>query len=80
MFISRGCRNRTDVDDPELFFHAKRMSRLTRALKAPLDEWEADLLERVRLHFGDEHVRQVRMQLDEAFIELATTIDFFIEN
>ena len=49
-------------------------------MKAPLDEWEADLLERVRLHFGDEHVRQVRMQLDEAFIELATTIDFFIEN
>jgi hypothetical protein len=80
MFINRGCRNRTVVDDPELFFHTKRMSRLTRALRAPLDEWEAGLLARVRQHFGDEHIRQVRMQLDEAFIELATTIDFFIEN
>jgi hypothetical protein len=80
MFISRGCRNRTVVDDTELFFHVKRMSRLTRALKAPLDEWEGDLLERVRLQFGDAQIRQIRQQLDEAFIELVTTIDFFVEN
>jgi hypothetical protein len=68
------------VDDSEHFFHVKRMSRLTRALKAPLDEWEAEILQRVRLQFGDAQVRQVRAQLDEVFIEMVTSIDVFIEN
>jgi hypothetical protein len=80
MFMGRACRNRTVVDDPRLFFHVKRMSRLTRALMAPLDEWEADILARVRLNFGDEQTRLVRLQLDEAFIELVTSIDVYIEN
>jgi hypothetical protein len=68
------------VDDAELFFHVKRMSRLTRALKAPLDEWEAEILQRVRRYFGEEQARLIRTQLDEMFIELATGIDIFIEN
>jgi hypothetical protein len=80
MFMGRTCRNKTVVDDPRLFFHVKRMSRLTRALKAPLDVWEAEVLQRVRLRFGEEQVRLVRAQLDQAFIELVTTIDIFIEN
>ncbi len=68
------------MDDAELFFHAKRMSRLTRALKAPLDQWEASILARVRERFGEEEARLVRAELDEAFIDLATSIDVFIEN
>jgi hypothetical protein len=80
MFNGLACRNMTVVDDPRLFFHVKRMSRLTRALMAPLDEWEADILQRVRLNFGDGQARLVRLQLDEAFIELVTTIDLSIEN
>jgi hypothetical protein len=56
------------------------MSRLTRALKAPLDQWEEDFLKRIRRHFGNEGVGSVRRQLDEAFIELVTSIGHGIEN
>lgn len=68
------------MDDTELFLHIRRMSRLTRALKAPLDQWEEDFLKRIRRHFGNEGVGSVRVQLDEAFIELVTSIGHGIEN
>jgi hypothetical protein len=68
------------VDDAELFFHSKRMSRLTRALKAPLDQWEGEILARIREEFGDGMAKRIRAELDEAFIELATSIDLSIEN
>jgi hypothetical protein len=68
------------VDDAELFLHMKRMSRLTRAIRAPLDVWEAELLQRIRLRYGEHYARLIRMQLDEAFIELVTTVDQGIEN
>ena len=68
------------MDDTELFLHIRRMSRLTRALKAPLDQWEEDFLKRIRRRFGNEGVGLVRVQLDEAFIELVTSIDQGIEN
>ena len=68
------------MDDTELFLHIRRMSRLTRALKAPLDQWEEDFLKRIRRRFGNEGVGLVRVQLDEAFIELVTSIDKGIEN
>ena len=56
------------------------MSRLTRALKAPLDAWEADVLRRTGESFGAGMVRAVRRQLDEAFIELVTSLDAGIRN
>ena len=68
------------MDDTELFLHIRRMSRLTRALKAPLDLWEEDFLKRIRRRFGDEGVGFVRAQLDEAFIEMVTSVDHGIEN
>ena len=68
------------MDDTELFLHIRRMTRLTRALKAPLDLWENDFLKRIRRRFGNEGVGSVRVQLDEAFIELVTSIDQGIEN
>jgi hypothetical protein len=68
------------VDDAELFLHMKRMSRLTRAMKAPLDTWEAEVLQRIRRRYGEACARVIRMQLDEAFIELVTTIDQGITN
>ena len=68
------------MDDTDLFLHIRRMSRLTRALKAPLDQWEEDFLKRIRRRFGNEGVGSVRVQLDEAFIELVTSIDQGIEN
>jgi hypothetical protein len=68
------------VDDTELFLHIHRMSRLTRALKAPLDLWEEDILKRIRRRFGNEGIGSVRVQLDEAFIEMVTSIGQGIEN
>ena len=68
------------MDDIELFLHIRRMSRLTRAQKAPLDLWEENFLKGIRRRFGSEGVGSVRVQLDEAFIELVTSIDLGIEN
>ena len=68
------------MDDTELFFHLRRMSRLALALRAPLDQWEAEHLRRVRGSFGEEAARMVRLQLDEAFIELVTRMDQGIGN
>ena len=66
--------------DEEFFRHLHRMSRLTRALKAPLDVWEQDIVRRTLERFGDETARAVRRHLDEAFIELVTNLDSGIRN
>jgi hypothetical protein len=66
--------------DEEFFRHIHRMSRLTRALKAPLDAWEADVLRRTTDNFGPRMARAVRRHLDEAFIELVTGLDQGIRN
>jgi hypothetical protein len=66
--------------DEEFFRHINRMSRLTRALKAPLDAWEADVLKRTMETFGSGIARAVRRHLDEAFIELVTSMDQGIRN
>ena len=66
--------------DEEFFRHLHRMSRLTRALKAPLDVWEQDVLRRTVESFGHDVARAVRRYLDEAFIELVTNLDSGIRN
>lgn len=66
--------------DEEFFRHLHRMSRLTRALKAPLDAWEKEVVRRTHESFGDEIARAVRRHLDEAFIELVTNLDSGIRN
>ena len=68
------------MPDEEFFRHLHRMSRLTRALKAPLDVWEQDIVRRTLERFGDETARAVRRHLDEAFIELVTNLDSGIRN
>jgi hypothetical protein len=72
--------NDTTMADEEFFRHIHRMSRLTRALKAPLDAWEADVLRRTTETFGSDLARAVRRHLDEAFIELVTGLDQGIKN
>jgi len=66
--------------DDEFFRHLHRMNRLTRALKAPLDAWERDIVRRTQERFGDQTARAVRRHLDEAFIELVTNLDSGIRN
>jgi hypothetical protein len=66
--------------DEEFFLHLGRMNRLTRALKAPLEAWEAEVLRRTRDSFGEAMAQHVRFQLDKAFIELVTMIDGSIVN
>ncbi len=66
--------------DEEFFRHIDRMSRLTRALQAPLDAWEKEIVRRTHEAFGGELARAVRRHLDEAFIELVTTLDRGIKN
>ena len=68
------------MGDREFFRHLHRMSRLTRALNAPLDAWEAEVLDRTRQRYGEQTARAVRRLLDEAFIELVTTLDSGIKN
>jgi hypothetical protein len=68
------------MPDEEFFRHIHRMSRLTRALKAPLDAWEADVLKRTAETLGSRIARAVRRHLDEAFIELVTSMDQGIRN
>ena len=68
------------MGDREFFRHLHRMSRLTRALNAPLDVWEADILRRTRQRYSEGTARAVRRLLDEAFIELVTTLDSSIRN
>jgi hypothetical protein len=63
------------MNNPELFFHLRRMHRLAFTLKAPLGQWVNETLRRVRRTFGDAAARAVRRQLDEAFIELISRID-----
>ena len=66
--------------DEEFFRHIHRMSRITRALKAPLDAWEADVLKKTTESFGSRIARAVRRHLDEAFIEMVTSMDQGIRN
>ena len=66
--------------DDEFFRHIDRMSRLTRALQAPLDAWEREIVRRTHATFGRDMARAVRRHLDEAFIELVTTLDRGIRN
>jgi hypothetical protein len=68
------------MGDNEFFRHLHRMNRLTRALNAPLDAWEAEVLARTRERYGDRTARAVRLLLDQAFIELVTTLDNGIKN
>lgn len=68
------------MSDKEFFRHLGRMSRLTRALNAPLDEWEAQTLRRTRERYGEASARAVRRLLDEVFLELVTTLDSGIRN
>lgn len=68
------------MGDREFFRHLHRMSRLTRALQAPLDAWEADVVNRTRQRDGESAARAVRLLLHEAFIELVTTLDNGIKN
>jgi DNA-binding GntR family transcriptional regulator len=68
------------MGDREFFRHLHRMSRLTRALYAPLDAWEADVLRRIRERDGEAAAQAVRLLLHEAFIELVTTLDSGIKN
>ena len=56
------------------------MNRLMRALRAPLETWEADILRRTRENFGEAMAGHVRFHLDKAFIELVTMIDGSIVN
>ena len=66
--------------DEEFFRHMDRMSRLTRALQAPLDAWEEAIVRRTTETFGPSVARAVRRHLDEAFIELVTNLDRGIRN
>jgi hypothetical protein len=68
------------MNDPEHFFHLRRMNRLAFMLKAPLGKWVNEALRRIRGSFGDSAARAVRRQLDEAFMELITRIDPNIVN
>ena len=68
------------MGDREFFRHLHRMNRLTRALRAPLDAWEADVVERTRARDGEGAARAVRLLLHEAYIELVTTLDSGIKN
>jgi hypothetical protein len=68
------------MNDPEHFFHLRRMNRLAFLLKAPLGKWVNEALRRIRGSFGDSAARAVRRQLDEAFMELITRIEANIVN
>jgi hypothetical protein len=68
------------MNDPEQFFHLRRMHRLAFALKAPLGTWVNEAIRRVRGTFGDAAARAVRRQLDEAFVELVSRLDANIVN
>jgi hypothetical protein len=68
------------MGDREFFRHLHRMSRLTRALNAPLDVWEAEIVRRTLERDGEATARSVRLLLHEAFIELVTTLDSGIKN
>jgi hypothetical protein len=68
------------MNDPEQFFHFRRMNRLAFTLKAPLGKWVNEVLRRVRRSFGEPAARAVRRQLDEAFVELVTRVDPNIVN
>lgn len=68
------------MNDPEQFFHLRRMNRLAFTLKAPLGRWVNAALARVRSSFGEPAARAVRRQLDEAFLELITRVDPSIVN
>ncbi len=68
------------MGEGEFFRHLHRMSRLSRALNAPLDLWEAGVLHRVRQRYGERAERAVRLLLDEVYIELVTNLDSGIRN
>jgi hypothetical protein len=68
------------MNDPEQFYHFRRMNRLAFTLKAPLGKWVNEALGRVRGSFGEKAARAVRRQLDEVFVELVTRLDPNIVN
>jgi hypothetical protein len=68
------------MNDPEQFYHLRRINRLAFALKAPIGQWVNTVLARVLATFGDAAARAVRRQLDEAFIDLVTRLDANIVN
>jgi hypothetical protein len=68
------------MGEEEFLRRLHRMRRLTRALLAPLDLWEAEVLRRTRESFGDATARAVRRYLDEVYIELVVTMDGGINN
>jgi len=68
------------MNDPEQFFHLRRMNRLAFMLRAPLGLWVNEVLRRIRGSFGEPAARAVRRQLDEAFVELVTRVDPNIVN
>ncbi len=68
------------VGEEEFLRRLHRMQRLTRALLAPLDQWEAEVVRRTRERFGEATANAVRRHLDEAFIELVVTMDAGIRN
>ena len=68
------------VGEEEFLRRLHRMRRLSRALLAPLDQWEAEVVRRTRERFGEATANAVRRHLDEAFIELVVTMDAGIRN
>ena len=70
----------TIVGEEEFLRRLHRMRKLTRALLAPLDQWEAEVVRRTRERFGEATANAVRRHLDEAFIELVVTMDAGIRN
>ena len=68
------------VGEEEFLRRLHRMRKLTRALLAPLDQWEAEVVRRTRERFGEATANAVRRHLDEAFIELVVTMDAGIRN
>jgi hypothetical protein len=68
------------MGEEEFIRRLHRMRRLSRALLAPLDQWEAGVLRRTRESFGEAMAKAVRRHLDEAFIELVATLDSGIDN
>jgi hypothetical protein len=68
------------MGDREFFRHLHRMNGLTRAMNAPLDAWEAEVVRRARERYGEAAARAVRRHLHESFIELVTNLDPGIRN
>jgi len=68
------------LGEEEFLRRLHRMRKLSRAILAPLDQWEAEVVRRTRERFGEATANAVRRHLDEAFIELVVTMDAGIRN